>query len=740
MATLDPSDPRPRFVTRAYAWIVVWLSPLVVAACLAGTAATYALLPSISAAPAASIGDLLPQHPSALRTETLASRLFRFPVLTPYVVVQRSPHGLSPAALADAYGVAVRVTTHAHPRLPLLAGAAPVANTLGLFPGAHEHGTTVVTYLFFRHGVTTEEGYRESQAYASLLGPRDDTIGVTGAFAARIEQYREIHSNLHLVEIATVSLIVVIIGLALRAVLAPLLVVGTAAIAFVSSQRLLGWVSQRAGLSMPRELTAVAVVLMLGVVTDYSVFFLVGTRRRLAAGERRTAAVRRTAESIAPIILTAGLVVACGVATLAVGTLGFLRSFGPGMAITVATGLVMSLTFVPAVLALLGPAVFWPGLRREALSFGIARARLARAMQVRPVAWLVTVLVVAVLVAAATGVTRLALGLTLVGALPADNPAARAGTAAREGFSGGILGPTEVIVRLPDIAARRAALRVLQQQLSREPHVSSVLGPAQEPSARRLGIFLAAGGGAARYLVVFDSEPTEAPAVAALEHLQRRMPALLARARLGGARVDYGGETALSVDADHAVVTSIWRIALVAFAVNAFFLIVFLRALVAPLYLLLASALVLAATFGLTAYLFQGLFGWSGITYYIPIAIGVLLVSLGSDYNLFVVGRIWQEARRRPLREAVRSAAPRTGRAISVAGVAMAFSFALLALVPLRPFRVFAFAMAAGILLDSLLVRSILVPSLIVAFGRFGYWPRRPPDVLPEGDAESFET
>ena len=171
--------------------------------------------------------------------------------------------------------------------------------------------------------------------------------------------------------------------------------------------------------------------------------------------------------------------------------------------------------------------------------------------------------------------------------------------------------------------------------------------------------------------------------------------------------------------------TSLWRVIAVAFAVNFVFLVLFLRSLFAPLYLLVASAAALAATFGLTIYFFTDVLHDSGLPYYIPVAFSVLLLSLGSDYNIFVVGRVWKEADRRPLQEAVAVAAPRAGRAITVAGVALALSFAMLAIIPITPFTVMAFAMAVGILLDTFLVRSVLVPALVVLLGRGPRWPQR---------------
>jgi putative drug exporter of the RND superfamily len=118
----------------------------------------------------------------------------------------------------------------------------------------------------------------------------------------------------------------------------------------------------------------------------------------------------------------------------------------------------------------------------------------------------------------------------------------------------------------------------------------------------------------------------------------------------------------------------------------------------------------------------------------VPFAVAVLLVSLGSDYNIFVAGRIWEEARRRPLREAVIVAVPRASRAITTAALALAAGFAMLAVVPLTQFREIAVAMVLGILIDAFVVRSLLVPALVILFGAVGRWPGRTysgPDLGP---------
>jgi RND superfamily putative drug exporter len=148
-------------------------------------------------------------------------------------------------------------------------------------------------------------------------------------------------------------------------------------------------------------------------------------------------------------------------------------------------------------------------------------------------------------------------------------------------------------------------------------------------------------------------------------------------------------------------------------------------------YLLAASLLAVLGTLGLTVLICEATFGSPDLVYFLPFAAGVLLVSLGSDYNVYVVGRIWEELRVRPLRAAIAVAVPRASKAISVAGIALALSFAALAIVPLDAFRELGFMMSVGVLLETFLVRTLLIPALISVFGRTSTWPgriRRPPE------------
>jgi RND superfamily putative drug exporter len=380
--------------------------------------------------------------------------------------------------------------------------------------------------------------------------------------------------------------------------------------------------------------------------------------------------------------------------------------------------------------------------------------RAARFAAARPVALLIAGAGTVGLLAAAWGAHTIHLGSPLIRELPASASAARAGAAAADGFAPGILSPTEILVIGPGVGRQTAALARLQHELATQPGVAEIAGPARLPGSASLPSSAAqlnpaqfnpmlAASGAARFVVVENTDPLDATRSAG-SGSWHDPPALARAAGLRDARFELAGQTALTGDSIGSVFADLGRVALAIMAVTLVLLALFLRSLLAPVYLLAASVLAVFATLGLTIGIGQHILGYGSLVYFVPFAAGVLLVSLGSDYNVFVVGRIWEEARRRPVADAVAVATPQASRAITTAGVALAASFAMLAVIPLEQFRQIALAMALGVVLDAIAVRSLLVPALVALFGRLGMWPgnrrARPepapaaPPPVPAGD------
>lgn len=719
-----------RRLSERFAAGVVWLRYVVVAGWLALAAATLAL-PSISEAGGSDLGGLIPLDSPAIQTELRALDTFGYPLSSRTIVVQRDPGGLSVYTQAEAVLRASALNLGSYEDFGLVLGALPVVNTLRVVPSSSEDGTTVLTYLFLSPttGFETQQETAQRFVREHVAGPEEHVIGVTGSIPARAQQGRLVRDALPTVEIATVLAIVLLVGLSFRSVVAPCVALLTAGVAFLVTTRVAASLGGLVGVSIPAELEPLIVALLLGVVTDYAIFFLSALRRRLAAGEPRLSAARSATADFAGIVVAAGLTVAAGTASLVVAKSELFRAFGPGMAITVLTGLAVSTTLVPALLALLGDKALWPSRpsRPDALqapaSPDARPGRTIRLITAPRSALAVALACVVALTVVALPLRNLELSVGFVPSLPASDPVRQAADAAGKGFSPGILAPTTLLLEGDGVVAERPAIERLERLIEQQPGVAGVFGPADQVTPAVLGVVLARGGDAARMLVVFDAEPLGATAIDRLRDLRAALPGLMRAADLSGVTASFAGDTALAEGIVTSTERDLTRIALAALVVNLLLLMLFLRAVVAPLYLLATSCLALAAALGLTTFVFQDVLGHDGITFYVPFAVAVLLVALGSDYNIFGVGHVWEEARHRSLREAVAVAVPQSARAITAAGVTLAASFGMLALVPLRPFQEIAFAMSIGILLDAVVIRSLLVPSLLVLVGRVSGWP-----------------
>lgn len=220
------------------------------------------------------------------------------------------------------------------------------------------------------------------------------------------------------------------------------------------------------------------------------------------------------------------------------------------MAVTILVSLVVAITFVPGSLAILGRTVFWPD-RPSGSAGSRARSDPPRSAIVNTITrrrGAVTVLLVGgvAMVAVATPVRHLDLGFGVISSLPASYEARRGAEHAAQGFLPGILSPTVVLVERPGLTDRREALVQLQRFLQARQGVSVVAGPGNVPSALTLGAVLSTSGDAARYLLVFSSDPLGAAAIDSLRALREDMPSLLARAGIPDAAVSFAGDTALA--------------------------------------------------------------------------------------------------------------------------------------------------------------------------------------------------
>ena len=695
-----------------FALIAGWIALAVVA--------TLAL-PTLEESQQGSLGDLVPDDAEAVAAEKRALELFGTPALSRVSIIYGSDDGLTEPERREAMRRIAALNVTPEPGLENVLGAVPVANgprplQLGSEP------TAVLAYLF----ISPEIGQDGSTGIARLFADRleADAEGtealVTGAIPARAARGEIIRDRLPLVELATILMIVVALGLYFRAVAAPVLAVVAVGIAYLISIRLVSWVAQQVGVSAPRELEPVIVALLFGIVTDYVVFFVSRFRAELAGDSDARTAARSTAAALLPVILTAGLIIAGASASLLVAELGFLRAFGPGMAITALVGVLVGVTFVPAVLAVLGRATLWP--RGAPRAPGEAREPLsARLVGRRPV--LACVGSFAVLAVLALGAARLDVGDSLLQGIPKSNEVREGYEAASRDFAPGIVSPVLVLVEDSDLTRDDADLARLEEEIESAPGVAAAIGPGSLAAAPA-GALITEDRSAARFLAVLSTNPLGEVAIDRVRRLERRLPGMLDRAGLQNAKSGVGGDTALLAETVARTRNSLAEVAPVALVVVYLLLAILLRALLAPVILVAASALALLAALGATSFFFEDTLSLHEVTFFVPFAAAILLLALGSDYNVLLARRIWDESGERPFRKAVRVATARASGTIAAAGTILALSFAALALIPVRSFQELAFAMAFGLVLDAFVVRTLLIPAAIALIGPRVAWPR----------------
>lgn len=731
---------------RGYRFTVTTLRWVVVVAWVAGAIAVTVLVPYRPDTSGSNFSDLLPADSPIFKVEQRILAEFRVPLIAGTTVVVHQADGLSLLTRADSLLWALATTQDT-----LQAGTPPKPGTIAAaIPVPTGRADVTVTYLYVAPGTGLRDEVQLADRYAAHFKNQPDVSAyVTGFVPAQVAQIDYIDSRLLLFEIASVVLIMGVVALAFRSLLAPLVVVGVAAVGYLVYFPLLSSLAGVLGFTVPGQLEPVLVALLLGVVTDYCVLFFSAFRDELRGGIERKEAARAALRVNAPIIAVAGLTVAGGTIALLAAPFHIFRGLGPALALAVLVGLAVCLTLAPAVMTIAGWRLFTVvPVRGSQSRNGFLRAVPARKyrglklLTYRGSALLAVIIVGCGLALAASPLTHARLDLSFVAGLPRDDSIAEGADLLAAAGLRGITAPTEVLVEKPGVVNERPALAQLQVALAKQPGVARVIGPADLATKQPRGVLLSDSGNAARYLVIYDSDPLGAQAIGYVRQLESNLPALVTQSGLSDAKVSIAGQTLFASTVAQLTRQSVEITVVTALAIELVILVLYLRALVAPVVLLAASALSVAAALGLTTYLFQDVLGEQGLTFYAPFAAAVLLIALGADYTVFSVGSIWEAAGRRPLAEAIMVAVPRTSRAITTAGVILAATFALVAIIPLATFRQIAFAVTVGLMIDTLIVRPVLTPALLTLLGHRASWPsqritrgeRRTVTTTPESD------
>lgn len=438
-----------------------------------------------------------------------------------------------------------------------------------------------------------------------------------------------------------------------------------------------------AGLVINGQNAGILSVLVFGAATDYALLLVARYREELTRHERAGEAMATAMRGAAPAILASGATVIAGLLTLAVADVDSSASIGPLGAAGIAVALALSLTLLPATLTIAGRRAFWPFVPRHGDDTRDAHRAWRRlggviAKRPRPL-WVGSTVLLAVL---ALGLTGLDTSLTQEQQLRDDPEAVQGQALLGEHFPAGLSAPATVIVPPGgDVAAVKAALG---DDVQREEEAET----------------------GTQLSVVLPADPFSEAAVASIPGL---------RDTVHGAEPDalVGGQTAQSYDLRQAAERDNVVIPPLTLGVVLLVLIVLLRALVAPLLLLLATALSAAAALGAGVVIFDVILGLPAVDPALPLLAFVFLVALGIDYTIFLMARAREETLEQGTRRGVLAALAVTGGVITSAGIVLAGTFSALAVLPLVVLTQLGTVVAFGVLLDTLLVRSVLVPALV---------------------------
>jgi RND superfamily putative drug exporter len=732
---------------RAYRTAVTAGRWMIVIFWVAAAALVTILIPSTPGG-GGGFGDLIPPDSQVLKVQERVLEEFSVPVLAGTTVVVHQEGGLSLLTRADSVLWALATTQEV-----IEAPTAPPAGSLrAAIPVPTGRADTTVTYLYVTEGTGLRNTVRLASEYAAHFKNQAAVSSyVTGSVPAQVASGEYLRSRLPLFEIASVLLILVIVALAFRSLLAPLSVLVIAAIGYLVYFPLLDQLAHVLGFEVPRQLEPVLLALLLGVVTDYCVLFFAAFRDELDTGTDSVTSARNALRLNGSVVAVAGLTVAGGTIALLAAPFEVFRALGPSLALTVLVGMAVCLTLTPAVMTILSWRLFTVlpvrgSERADEIEFGHAAERrrlLTRFIQLltaRGPAWIAAIGVVALLGLASLPLAQARLDMSFTASLPRDDSVAEGAQLLGEAGIHGISAPTEILIEGTGVTAQRKELSRLEDAVSLQPGVARVLGLDDLPTERASRLVLAESGNAARLVVIYDSDPLAAEAIDNVRILQQRLPELARQAGLSQAQVSMTGQTLIASEVAQLTRDSLEITLVVALIIEFLLLALYLRALVAPLALLFCSVLSVTAALGLTTLVFQEFLGGQGLTFYAPFSAAVLLIALGSDYNVFSVGSIWDEAKRRPLAQALTIAVPRASHAITVAGLILAGTFALVAIIPLSTFRQIAFAMTVGLLLDTLIIRPVLTPAVLTLLGRWASWPSKRVTTEPRAAEEPAET
>ena len=633
---------------------------------------------------------------------------FASPDTLPAVIVYERPSGLTPADLAK-----VGADARTFGQLPDLDG-----EVVGPVPSADGQAAQIVVPL----NLGPDGWAKATEVVASMNdtannGANGLTVSITGpaGFAAdSAEAFEGIDSTLLF---GTIAVVVIILLFTYRSPILWLLPVISAGVALTVAQAVIYLLADNASLIVNAQSAGILTVLVFGAGTDYALLLVARYREELRRHHDRHEAMAVALHRAGPAIIASGATVVISMLCLLFAMTNSTKGLGPVAAIGILVGLAVMLTLLPALLVTVGRWVFWPVRPKEGTPEPTATgfwARLGARIAHRPrTTWVATSLALAVL---AIGVVQLnATGLSNEESFIGKPNSVTGEEALARHFPAGTGNPVVVVSNADRAAEVREAIASTE---GIDP--ATVTPPVVKGDTAFLQGTLTAPA---------DSEA----AYSTVDRVRDRVHAL------DGANAQVGGNTAVNLDVQRAATFDRNLIIPIILLVVFIILAVLLRAILAPVLLIATVVLSFFTALGASALVFRHVFGFAGADSSFPLFVFVFLVALGIDYNIFLMTRVREETGKHGTRRAALIGLAATGGVITSAGLVLAGTFAVLATLPVVAFAEIGFAVALGVLIDTIIVRSVLVTALNLDIGPSIWWPSRLAKVPDVASAEAPE-
>lgn len=659
--------------------------------------------------------EFLPDSYESIKAETLRAEAFPSNTTPGAILVFDRKDGgkLTQADQAEVARVAEELT----PKLGTKTFAEPVvAVGQGGEPNVSEDGLLQIAFVGLAEGATgfdqqaMDDAKKMRDDLDEILGDDSDLqVQTMGAAPSSLDSQESTTRTMEIVGLATIVLIVVLLALIFRSVIICLLPIVVVTIVSMVATGLIGFANEAFGLKADSSVQVILIVVLYGIGTDYILFLLFRYRERLRQGVEPRDAVQYAMERAGEAIASAGGAVITAFMALILSSLGIFRAIGPALAIAVAATLLAALTLVPAVLTLLGRALFWPSKSWKKEPAGTRFASIGSALGRRPGAF--AAVSGAVLAVMAVFALSFNASFDFNSSLPKGVESTEAMEKFNDHFAAGASDPAPIMLESTDgEPLDESALPAYQEALQGADGIAQAY-PGQLSEDKTTALFS----------VILENDPVSD---AAMEDVDGPIREVAHEAAPEGTEAFVGGTASVFVDLQDAMNRDYSVVFPAAALVIMLILALLLRSLVAPLYLMAAVGLGFGATLGATVFVFQNIRGESGLIFMLPIYIYLFVTALGTDYNILMVARLREEAREgRDPRAAAAEAVKHAGPTIAAAGLILAGTFAALMLGGNTLIVSMGFALSFGIFVAAFIMSMFFTPSLTALIGHAAWWP-----------------